>query len=236
MPASCAVSSHAHPSALRRVGPSLSLVLSLVGAACQQQRTDENSLAAPTSPSSPSPTVSPSPTEEPPGVLGNLQVGFIKGTAEAKLPRPPVTVTMVLKPAGGGEKIEEEITDPKGAFTLDLPPGRYRVDSLLLESPSFGSGSIDVPAGGPAFRAPGSGCVYVGRIFYLYYRLPRGSVKAQQTAIEEMIDAGKVNPNNLYFIFLRSGSLVPSTGGVDLGGKNVRPTGWEDCTIKKAAF
>lgn len=214
------------------------LALSQVACSGQGPAPSPTSVATATPSSTPSPTPSPTPTPTPspsptpaPAVLGNLQVGFIPATADVQPPSPPVEISMVLKPADGGPDVKQPIPDSAGGFSLTLDPGTYSLHLLEILAPSMSDQSFQVPTIGPTFTVPATGCVYVGRIYFEYYRMPKGSLDEQTAAIKQLF-----RRDDLYFVFLESGSLVGNEASVSLPPEGERVSGSDDCTATPAQF
>lgn len=226
------------------VGPVGLLILTLSQVACGGQGAaispDATSTAVqPSTPSlAPSRTASPKsrPTPSPtatsgPSVLGNLQVTFIPATTEVKAPSPPIEVGLVIKPAAGGAEVTQSIPEAGDGFSLTLDPGSYALSALEIRAPSMSDEAFQVPTAGPTFTVPASGCVYIGRISFAYYRMPEGSLEAQTEVIKAAFGR-----DDLYFVFLESGSLVGKEAGVTLPPEGERVTGSEKCSATPAEF
>jgi hypothetical protein len=169
-----------------------------------------------------------------PEVLGNLQLGFIPYNENAVLPEPPIDVTLIIEPLAGGSTVRHKITDPAGGFALSLSPGEYKILMLEVEAPAMSPDPIDLPTGSPKFTVPDKGCMYVGRIFIFYFRLPAGSVNEQAALVQEI--AEQADRPTIFFIYLESGGLVPKSAGVDLPDESERIQGAANCTIQLAEF
>ena len=157
-------------------------------------------------------------------------------TKDVKQPDPPIDVTLLIKPAAGGPVIRQEIADPSGGFNLMLDPGTYRLRSLEVLAASMSSGIFRLPTGSPTFRVPATGCVYVGRIFFSYLRLPPGSAQKQTQVIFDVANKFNFDPQHAYILFLHSGSLIPKKATVDLPDATERVSGSEDCDVDLAEF
>jgi hypothetical protein len=205
--------------------------------------------AAPTKTPTPEPTATRTPsrtpmpsstatnTPEPATVYGNLQIGFIPYNEKAVAPKPPIDVTLVLEQAaGGGIQTRHNITDQSGGFSLALAPGDYLISLLEIKASSLSSKTIKLPVNGPYFTVPETGCAYVGRIFYFYYRLPPGSMEEIKPLIQEIANKANKADQSIYFIFLNTGALVPESVGADLPDENKRVQGAENCVEQVASF
>jgi hypothetical protein len=180
----------------------------------------------------PTPTPTPSPTPTPgPTVLGNVQIAFIPATKEVKPPTPPIEVSLVLKPADGGPDVKQGIPEGSGGFSLTLDPGTYKLTVLEITASSMSDTAFQVPTGGPTFTVPATGCVYLGRIQFAYYRMPKGSFE-EQTALFN----GLFGRDDLMFIFLESGGLIGSDAGVTLPPEAERVSGSANCSVTLAQF
>ena len=88
--------------------------------------------------------------------------------------------------------------------------------------------------GGAYFTVPNEGCVCVGRIFFLYFRLPPGSLEEVRPVIDEI--GHKATVETIYFVYLPSGGLVPASVGADLPDENGRNPGAENYVVQVASF
>jgi len=166
--------------------------------------------------------------EEPQEVFGTVVLGFAP-TALAVMPEPPIELTLLFKPVGGGAAIKHRINDPapdwvvvdgdkpKAAsthqnFMISLRPGRYEISEVIAQSKSFMEKPFTIAKHGPAFTVPEGGCAYVGRIGYTYVRLPPGSLAQAKAAMKMMSkDSGK--PRS--FLYLTTGALTLTSMLVD---------------------
>ena len=216
----------------------LFLTLSQVACGGQRPAASPTSTATATPASTPSPTPSPIPTPTPspsptpgPTVLGNLQIGFIPATTNVEPPSPPIEVSIVIKPADGGPDVKQPITESGGGFSLTLDPGTYRLYLLEILAPSMSDQAFQVPTIGPTFTVPATGCVYVGRIYFEYYRMPKGSLDEQTAAIKQQF-----RRDDLSFVFLESGSLVGTEASVSLSPEGDRVSGSDNCSVTPADY
>lgn len=216
----------------------LFLLLSQVACAGQSPAASPSAIAtaspSATASATPKPTPTPTPTPSPtpgPSVLGNLQVAFVPATKAVKPPTPPIEVSLVLKPAAGGADVMQAIAEAGGGFSLTLDPGTYKLAALEISAPSMSAAAFQVPTGGPSFTVPATGCVYVGRIQFAYYRMPAGSFE-EQTALFK----GLFGREDLIFIFLESGGLIGSEAGVSLPPEAERVSGSANCSATLAKF
>ena len=195
------------------------------------------SAAASASPSpspTPKPTPTPTPTPSPtPSLttLGNLQIAFVPATKEVKPPTPPVAVSMVIKPDAGGANVKQAIPESGGGFSLALGPGSYKLVALEITAPSMSANAFQVPTGGPSFTVPAAGCVYIGRIFFAYYRMPKGTFEEQTALFKPLFGR-----EDITFIFLESGGLIGNEAGVTLPPAAERVEGSAGCTEAPAKF
>lgn len=185
---------------------------------------------APTASPTASPTPSPSPTPES-TVFGNVEVHFIGATKAVKAPTPPIDGRIVIEPVGGGAEVTQSIPEGGGGFSLTLDPGNYRVNALEFLAPSMSEDVFRMPTGGPAFTITATGCIYIGRISFAYYRLPAGSFDEQSAMISQLFGRDDVT-----FLFLESGSLVGNKAGVALPEVGERVAGSDGCSVALAKF
>ena len=139
--------------------------------------------------------------------------------------------SFVIKPVEGGPEVTQSIPESGGGFSLTLDPGKYGMSALKLVSASLSDAVVQLPTGGPTFTVPATGCVYIGRISFAYYRMPKGSL-AEQTAVIKQLFAR----DDVVFTFLESGSLVGNQAGVTLPPNVERVSGSANCSVTLAQF
>ena len=137
---------------------------------------------------------------------------------------------MVIEPVDGGPEVSQSIPNAGGGFSLRLDPGTYRLHALEILARSMSDNAFQVPTQGPTFTVPATGCVYVGRLYFDYYRMAKGSLDEQTAAIR------KFGSHDLFFVFLESGSLVLNTASVDVPSEGERVSGSDDCSLTPAHF
>ena len=182
--------------------------------------------------------------EEPQEVLGSVVIGFAP-TVLAVMPEPPIELTLLIKPVGGGATIKHRITDPsprwmieggdkrKSAashqnFRLSLRPGKYKISEVLAQARSLMEKPFILTKYGPTFTVPEGNCVYVGRIGYIYVRLPPGSLAQATAAVEMMLEEKRKTGGS--FLYLTTGALVPFSITVDEPKKAAQTHGNEILT------
>jgi len=142
-----------------------------------------------------------------------------------------MNASFVIRPVEGGSEVTQSIPESGGGFSLTLDPGTYGVVALEILSPSLQDAAVQLPTGGPTFTVPATGCVYIGRIHFAYYRMPEGSFAEQTAVIKELFGR-----DDVVFIFLESGSLVGNEAGVTLPPEVERVSGSENCSVALAQF
>lgn len=177
----------------------------------------------------------PPPLEPPPAtVLGNLEIHFAAANDRAKVPGPLTEVEVIIRPldADIGEGHDIGSGD---SFRLSLPPGRYRFENLGLKAGAFGKEKVLLSVTGPSFEVPANGCVYLGRIVFSFVRLPPGSPDAQSKALMKYIERTGGDPTTqLEWTVVEGGGVSGGLVNVDLPPPEVRPPGWEECTVSEA--
>jgi hypothetical protein len=114
---------------------------------------------------------------------------------------------------------------------VPLDPGDYHVKALEFLAPSMSEDVFQLPTGGPTFTVPATGCIYIGRVSFAYYRLPEGSFDEQSAMISQLFGRDDVT-----FVFLESGSLVGNKAGVTLPEVRERVAGSDGCSVALAKF
>lgn len=137
----------------------------------------------------------------------------------------------MLKPANGGPDVKQGIPEAGGGFSLTLDPGTYKLAALEITSSSMSDAAFQVPTGGPTLTVPATGCAYVGRINFAYYRMPAGSFEEQTAQFK-----GLFGREDVIFIFLESGGLIGSEAGVTLPPEAERVSGSANCSVTLAKF
>lgn len=140
-------------------------------------------------------------------------------------------VSIVIKPVAVGPDVTQTIPEAGGGFSLTLDPGTYSLYALKIRAASMSDNAFEVPTTGPTFTVPASGCAYIGRITFAYYRMPEGSFDVQTELIKEAFGR-----DDVYFVFLESGSLVGNEAGVTLPAEAERVSGSENCRVTLAQF
>ena len=167
--------------------------------------------------------------EEPREVLGSVVFGIVP-TILATMPEPPINLTMVIKSMAGGSEFKFNIRAPSPEWTVEkgkvalsdhdfafsLKPGDYEIVELAVEAQSLSDSRFSLATGGPRFTVPEGNCVYVGRITFIYMRLPPGSLAQAQAAVKMMV-AERGEPMMLYYF--TKGALVPASTAVDIPGE-----------------
>lgn len=191
----------------------------------------------------PAPTTAvpePAPTEttesEATNVVGQLQIGFRPYGDNAEQPEPPIDVTLIIQPTAGGAEVRYTITDPAGAFALSLPAGEYTVAGLEIEAPNMGDNPFRALTEAANFKAPSAGCVYIGRIFYIFYRLPPGSPDEQAAVVADLLKEAGRSESEAYFTHLAKGGIIGDTFGVDVPDVDEGVEGSERCPTQLAEF
>ena len=162
-------------------------------------------------------------------VSGTVALGFVP-TVLANLPAPPIELTLVIKPQAGGAEIRHKIADSSPGwslesskerqvavshqnFSLQLSPGIYEISTLEVQAPSLSDTEFSLPTGGPNFTVPERNCVYVGRMSFVFLRLPPGSFD-QSRAWAAL--AAQKEGKSILFVYLPKGTLVlPASTSVD---------------------
>jgi hypothetical protein len=161
-------------------------------------------------------------------VYGNLQVRLIPYGDGAEVPEALGDLTLMFKRISEEDVFPVQITGPSGGYSQSLPAGTYEIETL-----EFSVFDVDVPTGWPSVLVPEKGCIYTGRLFLSYYRLPPGSVGEQAGIVTEI---SKASGQNAYMIYLESGSLVPESAGIDLPDSSERVEGSEDCEVELVSW
>lgn len=167
--------------------------------------------------------------EQPQEVLGSVVLGFAP-TVLATLPEPPVSLTVVIRSIAGGSEFKFKITDPSPEwiverdkvaashqnFAFSLRPGSYKIVALEVEAQSLSDSSFSLLTGGPHFAVPEGNCVYIGRLAFIYVRLPPGS-SAQAAAVVGTMAKERGKP--IVFSYLTKGALVGASTAIDIPGE-----------------
>jgi len=161
------------------------------------------------------PTARPSrtPTPKLPQVRGDVQVAFIPYGEGAMAPQPPIDVTLIIRPLSGEANIRYTITGLASSFSLSLLPGKYEISSLEVNSPSLSPNPVSLSAGRLKFTVPQTGCAYVGRFSFSYYRLPPGSLYEQMQLVG--LAQGR---DDVVQVHLDNGGLVNAPATVEGAG------------------
>jgi hypothetical protein len=162
-------------------------------------------------------------------VLGSVVLGFAP-TVLATMPEPPVSLTVVIKSMAGGSEFKFKITDPSPVwkvekdkvaashqdFTFSLKPGSYEIVALEVEAQSLSESRFSLATTGPQFYVPEGNCVHIGRIAFIYTRLPPRSLAQAKAVVGTM---AKERGKPIMFLYLKKGALVGASTAVDIPDK-----------------
>ena len=195
--------------------------------------------------------------EHPRDVLGTVALGFVP-TQGGATPEPPTALTLVIQSLPNGPQIRYRIADhlavwDKGLdmatahqnFLLVLPPGSYMILGLEVQAPSLSDkGPAVLITGGPSFAVPDQACVYVGRIGFVFLRLPPASFAKSKAMVQAIAEERGLKQIGFYYSV--KGALVVSstvvdtppdwgrTWGDDHGAKHYTEALAKHCTVNLA--
>lgn len=101
-------------------------------------------------------------------------------------------------------------------FAFSLRPGSYEIVDLEVEAQSLSHSRFSLVTGGPHFVVPEGNCVYIGRIAFIYMRLPPGSLAQARAVVATM---AKERGMSILLLYLLKGALVGPSTAVDIPGE-----------------
>ena len=178
--------------------------------------------------------------QEPQEVLGTLSLGFVTLAGSADFPQPPFRLTAVIRSLERGTSTKLEVADPSPDWRRDasnavsthfdfsflLSPGGYELVAVEVDGPSLSDSAFEYPALQRRFVVPTGNCVYIGRIYFVFHRLPPLPFAQSQELATKLAD--KAGKQAFLFHYLPKGALIPWEFGVDTPagekfGQEVRP-------------
>jgi hypothetical protein len=163
-------------------------------------------------------------------VLGTVSLVFATVAGASDFPQPPFRLTAVIRSLERGMESRLDVADPspewvRGTpyadnavsshqdFSFPLRPGNYEFVAIEVDAPSLSDTPLEYPAGARRFLVPRGNCVYIGRIYFVFHRLPPlpfGQAEALARQLSE-----KAGRRAFLFHYLARGSLIPWEFGVD---------------------
>ena len=177
----------------------------------------------------------------PHNVYGDLGIQIVLYNDQAVMPELPFDVTLAILPVGGGTAIQQKFTGPGGGFALTLRPGRYRIRSMEVRSPSVSPDPFVLDILSPSspdvvvleFTVPDQGCTYIGLIHVTYYRFPGLPLVEQIGLIQKWTVE---NGRNVAIRLLEGGTFANDATVVQLPGEGERVQGSAGCAVQLANF
>lgn len=167
--------------------------------------------------------------EEPQEVLGTFSLAFATFGA-ADFPQPPFELTAVIRStervfdsrfkvtdlSPEWTRIAENVVASHQDFSFALRPGTYELREIEVDAPSLSDSPFEYPTPAGRFVVPEGNCVYIGRIYFVFHRLPPLPFdQAQELAAKLAHEAGR---ETFLFYYLPRGALIPWELGVDMPG------------------
>ena len=171
-------------------------------------------------------------------VLGSMVLDF-HILAGAELPSSAMNLTLVITPLPGDSRIRYTINNEQWAwsewrnksvpqaralatlnFSTSLAPGVYQLDDIEVVAAELSQHPFQLPVGA-VFTVPDDhDCVYIGRSFFNYVRLPPGSRTQQKMAAAE---AGIHLNSTLDHLYFKQGGLVLLSRDIDIAPRENGP-------------
>jgi len=160
-------------------------------------------------------------------VLGTLSLSFMTVIGASDFPQPPFMLTAVIRSLERGMDSKLEVKDPSPEWNRDadiavsshqdfsffLRPGSYELVAIEVEAPSLSASLISLPVAARHFVVPEGNCVYIGRIYFLFFRLPPLPFDQSAELATRIIE--KADRQAFVFHYLPRGALIPWESGVD---------------------
>jgi len=181
--------------------------------------------------------------QEPQEVLGTVSVAFVTVAGASDFPQPPFRLTAVIRSLERAMDSRLDVADPspewgRGTpnvdnavsshqdFSFSLRPGNYEFVAIEVDAPSLSDTPFEYLAAGRRFVVPDSNCVYIGRIYFVFHRLPPLPFDQAEALARQLAD--KAGRQAFVFHYLPRGALIPWEFGVDIpavekSGQEVKP-------------
>jgi hypothetical protein len=178
--------------------------------------------------------------QEPQEVLGTLSLGFMTVAGASDFPQPPFRLTVIVRSIERAMNSRLDVADASPEwrrdadnavsshqdFSFHLRPGSYELVAIEVDAPSLSDTPFEHPARAGRFAVPEGNCVYIGRIYLVFQRLPPLPFGQSQELATKLAD--KAGKQALLFHYLAKGALIPWELGVDTpaaggSGERARP-------------
>jgi hypothetical protein len=160
-------------------------------------------------------------------VLGTLSLAFATVAGTADFPQPPFKLTAVVRSTERAMDSRLDVADPSPGWRRDasnavsshqdfsflLRPGGYELVAIEVDAPSLDDAPLWLPAGRRRFVVPQGNCVYIGRIYFVFHRLPPLPFDQAQELASKLAD--KAGRQAFLLHYLPRGALMPWEFGVD---------------------
>jgi len=165
--------------------------------------------------------------QEPQEVLGTLSVAFATLAGASDFPQPPFKLAAVVRSLERAMNSRLDVADPSPQWRRDadnavsshqnfsflLRPGNYELVAIEVDAPSLSDSPFEFPALARRFVVPEGNCVYIGRIYFVFHRLPSLPLDQSQALATKVAD--KAGKQGFLLHYLPKGALIPWEFGVD---------------------
>lgn len=161
-------------------------------------------------------------------VLGTVSLAFTAHAA-ASLPEPPFKLKVVVRSVERATVSKFDVTDSSPEwkrdaravlnhqdFALPLEPGSYELTAIEVEAPGLSDSPLSFPLRARHFAVPAGNCIYIGRVYFAFQRLPPLPLDLMTQLARKMAD--EEGEKGLALHYLPSGALVYRESGVDSPG------------------
>jgi|OpeIllAssembly_1097287.scaffolds.fasta_scaffold110281_2 hypothetical protein len=177
---------------------------------------------------------------EPQEVLGTFSLGFATVAGAPDFPQPPFRLTAVVRSIERAmnsrlgvndlspewRRDADNVVSSHQDFSFHLRPGSYELVAIEVDAPSLSDTPFEYPAAARRFVVPEGSCVYIGRIYFVFHRLPPLPFGQAEALARQLAD--KAGRQAFVFHYLPRGALIPWEFGVDTpavqkSGQEVKP-------------